>query len=493
MALIKLYNLARMTTATTGTGTITLGSAATVNSVLYLSFANSGVLNGEVVMYGISDTNNSEVGYGTYTSAGTTLTRNVLRSTNSNNAINLSGSAQVFILGTAETAICGGITPQGRLTLSSGVPVMTSDVSGATTVYYTPYVGNICPTYNGAADLIATNNNFTELNQTLADTTKSPAATTQDTCYDYFFWNDAGTMRCTRGLAWSYASTVTMTIASPCVVTWNAHGLNEGQPVVFTTTGALPTGITAGTTYYISKGPATNTFSVSTTVANAVAGTSVNTSGSQSGTHTATNGDKQRSASCPVAVVANGLFVNTAAVTNGPAAYKGLYVGTIRTNPSNQVDYILGGRAAGGTAAVLYVWNAYNRRTVFPTVTNTTGSYAWTPSAAVTRAAALSATMRISYVCGLQEDFFQAAYHAIGQNSVAWSIGIGNNSTGTFSGSGFYGGLTTAETGPGSYRTTALGGNYFAALEYTNVGTTTFYGAPGTGVDGLVLSAQLAM
>ncbi len=90
---VKLYNLARMTTATTGTGTITLGSAETG----YLSFAAAGVSDGETVTYGIVDGNNREVGRGVYTSSGTTLTRSVVTSTNSNNAINLSGAAVVFI------------------------------------------------------------------------------------------------------------------------------------------------------------------------------------------------------------------------------------------------------------------------------------------------------------------------------------------------------------------------------------------------------------
>lgn len=101
MANPKLYNLARMSTATTGTGTITLGSAVSP----YLSFASAGVSNGEVVPYGIKDGSNSEVGYGTYTSSGTTLTRNVTKSTNSDAAISLSGSAEVFITPRAEDII----------------------------------------------------------------------------------------------------------------------------------------------------------------------------------------------------------------------------------------------------------------------------------------------------------------------------------------------------------------------------------------------------
>jgi hypothetical protein len=39
--------------------------------------------------------------------------------------------------------------PQGRLSLSSTLAVMTSDVGGATTVYYLPYVGANVPVWNG--------------------------------------------------------------------------------------------------------------------------------------------------------------------------------------------------------------------------------------------------------------------------------------------------------------------------------------------------------
>jgi hypothetical protein len=82
-----------MTTATTGTGTITLGSAVSG----YLTFAGAGVANGETVTYAIKDGANSEIGEGVYTASGTTLTRTVIKSTNSDSAINLSGAAEVFI------------------------------------------------------------------------------------------------------------------------------------------------------------------------------------------------------------------------------------------------------------------------------------------------------------------------------------------------------------------------------------------------------------
>lgn len=80
-------------------------------------------------------------------------------------------------------------------------------------------------------------------------------------------------------------STVTITIASPAVVTWTANGLSADTPVVFSTTGSLPTGIVAGTTYYISPaGLGANSFEISATPKGPV----INTSGTQSGTQTAT-------------------------------------------------------------------------------------------------------------------------------------------------------------------------------------------------------------
>lgn len=87
----------------------------------------------------------------------------------------------------------------------------------------------------------------------------------------------------------SYSTgTCTMTIATPCVVTKTAHGFVSGMRVQFTTTGALPTGISLSTTYWVLVLDA-NTFQLSTSLANLQAGTYVATSGTQSGTHTVTH------------------------------------------------------------------------------------------------------------------------------------------------------------------------------------------------------------
>lgn len=82
-------------------------------------------------------------------------------------------------------------------------------------------------------------------------------------------------------------SVVTISVGAPGVVTWANHGLVAGQPVVFTNEGgALPTGLTAGTVYYIiAAGLTSGAFSVGTTQ-DAVTG--VETAGAGTGVNTAT-------------------------------------------------------------------------------------------------------------------------------------------------------------------------------------------------------------
>lgn len=72
-----------------------------------------------------------------------------------------------------------------------------------------------------------------------------------------------------------------MTVASPCVVTLTAHGLANGNKIYFTTNGALPTGLTVNTKYFIINATV-NTFQLSATLG----GSAINTTGTQSGTHT---------------------------------------------------------------------------------------------------------------------------------------------------------------------------------------------------------------
>jgi len=73
----------------------------------------------------------------------------------------------------------------------------------------------------------------------------------------------------------------TVTIAAPGVFSATAHGLVLNDIIMLETNGALPTGLSADTEYYVVETIAANTFSVSATQG----GTAITTSGSQSGTH----------------------------------------------------------------------------------------------------------------------------------------------------------------------------------------------------------------
>ena len=81
-----------------------------------------------------------------------------------------------------------------------------------------------------------------------------------------------------------YSATVTITQAKPAVITWTAHELVIGNAVSFTTTGAIPTGITASYTYFVQEILSANTFTVSITNG----GAAMNTRSAGSGTHTCT-------------------------------------------------------------------------------------------------------------------------------------------------------------------------------------------------------------
>lgn len=87
--------------------------------------------------------------------------------------------------------------PQGYLTLTSGTAIITGDVTAATAVYYTPYVGNMVPIYNGSWLQAYF---FSELTMTLS----SSQAASQ--IYDVFAFLDSGSVVIGTGPAWTTAT-----------------------------------------------------------------------------------------------------------------------------------------------------------------------------------------------------------------------------------------------------------------------------------------------
>lgn len=100
--------------------------------------------------------------------------------------------------------------------------------------------------------------------------------------YDGSALNRAGTFSTLFGVLVP-SFTVTITIATPAVISKTSHGFVAGDRIHFTTTGALPTGLSTATEYFVlSTGLTSNAFEV----ALSPEGTAINTSGSQSGIHT---------------------------------------------------------------------------------------------------------------------------------------------------------------------------------------------------------------
>jgi len=118
--MVVLVNRAKMTTATTGTGTMTLGSAVSGQQ----TFAAAGVVEADAVRYVIEDGTAFEIGTGTYTASGTTLSRTLIESS-TGSLLNLTGAAVVFVTAAAQD-IGGGKLVQFGNTSTGAVATGTN-------------------------------------------------------------------------------------------------------------------------------------------------------------------------------------------------------------------------------------------------------------------------------------------------------------------------------------------------------------------------------
>ena len=132
-----LADRVKETTTTTGSGTVTLLGASTG----YQSFSAIG--NANSTYYTIAGQTGSEweVGIGTYTSSGTTLSRDtVLASSNSGSLVTFSaGTKDVFVTYPSERAIIGG---QGYIENANTISVSSTINTGSNAISAGPVTVN---------------------------------------------------------------------------------------------------------------------------------------------------------------------------------------------------------------------------------------------------------------------------------------------------------------------------------------------------------------
>ena len=279
------------------------------------------------------------------------------------------------------------VRPQGRLTGNSAEPVYTGS-GGSATLYYLPYIGEHVPLYDGSSWTMT--NIGASVSQAASDTTKSPAAAAANKVYDIFIWSDSGTVRISRGPAWT------------------------------------------------------------------------------------TNTSRDIGAGSSELERVDGILMNKYSITNGPAAQRGVFLGTVGTDGSSNFK---------NSEVFRGIWNMYNRVTFSLQYLQTTGS--WTYGTNTWRQANADSANQVTVVAGFEHDAVHVEYRSLASNSTSTTrnprVGIGINSTtapgvGTFMESlgvsNATGRLNALYAGP-----TFEGRTDYAALEKGHgADTQTFYG-----------------
>jgi hypothetical protein len=453
----KLVNRAKMTTATTGTGTITLGSAVDG----YQTFANAGVANADVVRYVIEDGDAWEIGTGTYTASGTTLSRTVSESSNGNAALNLTGEAVVFVTaagqdivqpgdnvstltndagyttntgtvtsvgvtaGTGITVSGSPITSSGSITVTNAAPDQVVSLTGGSNVTVT----GTYPSFTVAAS--GTNLGYTSaasagtVTSSTGNNATLPAATT----------SIAGLLTSTdktkldgiaAGAQVNVPTNLGYTTAASSGTVTSSTGTNATLPAATTSVAGLLTSADKTKLDGVAAGATANTGTV-TSVA-ATAGTGISISGSPittSGTITVTNTAPHIATNLSYTAAASNGTVNSSTGTNAtlPAATTSA-AGLLTSADKTKLD----GIAAGAQVNVATnLGNSVNATSV--TVTSSTGTNTTLPAATTSNAGVFVAADKTK-LDGIQA----GAQVNVATNltySTAATTGTVNSSTGT--------------------------------------------------------------
>ena len=111
----------------------------------------------------------------------------------SGNVLTSDGSAWASTVPASDLDIC-----EGRLTLTSGTPVTTADVTGATNIYFAPYDGSRIALYDGSSAWNV--RTFTQITIALGTLTDAKP-------YDLFAYDNSGTVTLDSPVVWTNDTT----------------------------------------------------------------------------------------------------------------------------------------------------------------------------------------------------------------------------------------------------------------------------------------------
>lgn len=278
------WDRVKETTSSSGTSDHTLTGAVTG----FLSFSGASIPNGTIVQVLAIAGSQWEVSEGAYNSGAGTVARTRILASSTGAKVSFSGSPTITIAFPAEQL---NYTMSYRRNFITGFTFANDTTDANNDIVIQPGVAR---DRTDADDIELLSALIKQLDASWAVGTNAGGrleGSAKLNSQMYAIWALRRTDTNVTDVGFSTAlahrtATVTMTIASPGVITWTNHGFVGGEPIVFTTTGALPTGLTAGTVYFVlAASIATDTFRVATTQG----GTAINTTGSQSGTHTGTS------------------------------------------------------------------------------------------------------------------------------------------------------------------------------------------------------------
>ncbi|HEU0117856.1 MAG TPA: hypothetical protein VFR09_04410, partial [Alphaproteobacteria bacterium] len=321
--------------------------------------------------------------------------------------------------------------PQGRLTLTSNTPVMTSDVIGANTIYYTDYVGDYV--YNYVSSAWTANTIGGQLTLNLDENSGDTGYHQSGKIFDVFATLNGGSLVLCTGPAWSSdtsrgtgTGTTQISLQNGIWVNTNSMTCRFGNSSGNTLTAAVGAATYLGSFRTVSATATTLSAAVTTTTQTSISLTAPFRDAGVMANYYITIGSEDM-------LVTSGFGTTTLTVTRGQRGT------TAATHTNGSAVSITPAQIAMqfsptpqllGTGNMMGLYNAYNRVPYTSIERDSTNS--WTYSTATYRAINNSAMNSVHWLDGLQQSsatFTAMALGTVGPATAFYTVSIGLDST----------------------------------------------------------------